>query len=227
MFSIKHLATAMALTVTPFAASADLLNFTFGGFVERTNDGNNRNVASIGDLNVDDIVSGSFVLDTSLLTGPAATAGWQAFNNAVSDFVLTVDGFTYTDSGLGRATIHNDYRAGSSAPERDMFFAESTQAVGAMQGGLTATGMQFSIGGTDAFAAGSLSGLNAPSIGQFIDLFNNDNNNGNTKVLTFNDGSDVRYDLTSLSVQAVPLPAPALLLLAGLGGLGLMRRRKD
>lgn len=43
-------------------------------------------------------------------------------------------------------------------------------------------------------------------------------------------GADGRFDnfrIAAISVSAVPLPASALLLLAGVGGLGAMRRRKN
>ncbi len=46
-----------------------------------------------------------------------------------------------------------------------------------------------------------------------------------TRSLTFNFGGSGAID--NLQVSAVPLPAPALMLLAGLGGLAALRRRKN
>lgn len=224
MLDIKLLAATAAIAITPFAASANILNFAFEGFVESTNDGGNNDVAWIGELNVGDFVSGSFVLDTSLLTGGSGTSLIVA--GAISNFALTIDGFSYLSADTGAATLHDNHMAGTSAPERDMFIANVTSGVmGPAQVGLDPARMQFSIGGTDAI--GVLSGLNVPTIAQFLDLFNNDNNNGNTKFLSFSDGSDVRYDLTSLTVTTseVPLPAGLPLMLAGLAAFGLARRK--
>lgn len=221
---LKHLIAA-AIALMPLAAHAAVLKFNFEGFVESTNDGANIDVPAIGDLNVDDLVTGSFHLDTSQFTGAAGATGTNTIANAVSNFILTIDGFTYSAPGLGGASLRNDFTAGSGIT-RDLFIATSGAASGPTQGGLAPSYLQFSLGGSDAFLAGSLSGLDVPTIPEFQSLFANDNNNGNTKFLTFTDGSDVRYDVTSLSIAAVPLPASSLLLLAGVGGFGLMRRKK-
>jgi len=187
--SIKNLAAIAALAMAPFAANATILNFSFEGFVESTNDGDNADVTSIGALNVDDVVTGSFLLDTSTMIGGVGTSA--SYADVVSNFVLNIDGYTYTSAATGTARVRDNNMAGSSAPLRDMFIASVGSTTGPTQGGLAPSLMQFSLGGTAALAV--LSDVNAPSIAQFLDLF---------------------------------IPASSLLLLAGLGGLVAVKRRK-
>ena len=47
-----------------------------------------------------------------------------------------------------------------------------------------------------------------------------------TNFLVFEGGEDVRFGLSEVNVANVPLPATSLLLLAGLGGLGALGRRR-
>ena len=223
IMSLRTLTATAALALLPLTANAAVLNISFEGFVESTNDGANVDVASIGDLNVDDLVTGSFLLDTSSMNGVVGSDAFYA--DVVSNFVLNIDGYSYTSALTGNARVRNNHMAGTAAPLRDMFIATVGGATGPSQGGLAPSLMQFSLGGTDALAV--LDDVDAPSIAEFFDLFNNDNNNGNTKFLSFADGSDVRYDVTSLTIAAVPLPASSLLLLAGVGGLVAAKRRKS
>jgi hypothetical protein len=223
---LRTLMLAATLATLPTMAGAVILDFDFTGEVESVNDGSNANLpGGLGPYNVGDILNGSFLLDTSLMTGGSGTSAFYA--GAVSNLSVTIDGNTYTSSGTGSAQVRNDNQSGSSAPKRDMFFATFT-VNGPSAGGLAVSGFQFTLGGTNAYAAGSLSDVDAPTIAEFISLFNNDNNDGNTKILGFSDGSDVRYDVTGLtvrSVSAVPLPPSFLLLLIGLGILAAASRR--
>lgn len=217
-----------SVLVTPGVLAADTLKFDFTGIVESINDGAGATLSGgLGPYMVSDTLSGSFTLDTALITGGLASITVAA--GAVDNLSVVIRGNTFTNTAAGVATLRNNFGG------RDLFTANFESISGPSVGTDPVTRFQFSIGGTDAIVV--LSNTEAPSIAQFLDLFNNDNNDGNTKFLSFDDPnftnpleqSDVRFDVTSLSVtevSAVPLPAGLSLMLVGLGGLGALRVRK-
>ncbi|MEM6372963.1 MAG: VPLPA-CTERM sorting domain-containing protein [Pseudomonadota bacterium] len=224
MIKFSTLVVAAAMLAMPGIALAETLKFSFTGAVESINDGGNNNLpGGLGPFNVGDELSGMFTLDTALFTGGTGTRA--TYGGAVDNLMVTIDGNTYLSTAAGSATVRNDDMAGSAAPLRDIFLA-SWSVSGPSAGGLSVSGFQISFGGTDAFAAGSISGVGAPSIAEFFSLFNNDSNDGNTKILGFSDDSDVRFDVETLSIEVVPLPAAFGFLLAAIGGLGALRLRR-
>jgi len=224
MKTIKHFAAILALTTLPVAANAAVFNFEFEGYVESTNNAANIDVPSIGDLTVDDFVSGSFTFDGSAHTASGGTFG--SASNTVSDFQITVGGYEYNALGLGGSFIYDDHMPGAAANVTDAFIARSGQLSGADQGGLAVTSGQFSIG--TILDLTILSSTASPSLLDFQNLIAANSFNGNTNILGFGTGDDVRYDLTSVSVSVAPVPVPAagVLLIASLGALGAMRRIK-
>jgi len=218
----KFLLVVLGMGLSALPATAASYNIAFKGDVVRTNDGTpqNNNVASIGSITVGDFVSGGFVLDTSLLTGGAAST-FSA--NAVTGFNMTMDGLAFTTSGTSTATVRNNHMSGSSAPLRDNFFVSAYAPLGPTVAGLTPSVLQFSVGGTDTSI---LSDTNAPSIQQILDMWAADTIGGSLNLISFSDGSDARFEVSSLSISAVPLPAGGLLLIGGLGALAALRKRK-
>lgn len=173
----RTVTVAAAMAAAPMAASAAILDFAFTGVVESVNDGANNDLPSgLGPYTVGDTLTGSFLLDTSLMTGGTGTSATYA--GAVSNLSVTIDGNTYISTAAGSARVDDDNQSGSSAPERDLFFATFGSVSGPDAGGEAVAGFQFSLGGTDAYDAGVLSDVEAPSVGQFLALFANDNNNG-------------------------------------------------
>ncbi|WP_420863734.1 VPLPA-CTERM sorting domain-containing protein [Algirhabdus cladophorae] len=219
----KFLLFVLGLGLSALPATAETLRFDFKGEVVRTNDGTlqNNDVASIGTITTGDAVSGSFILDNSALTGGAAST----FSNssAVTNFNMVMDGLSFSTSGTGTATLRNDHMAGSSAPLRDNFFVRGTSPTGPTVGGLTASILQFSVGGTDTSV---LSDTNSPTIQQFLDMFAADTIGGSLNFISFSDGSDARFEVSELKISAVPLPAGGFLLIGGLGALTVLRKRK-
>lgn len=214
---------ALALLAFASAASATSLVFSYSGQVESTNDGSNLPVANVGPLEVGDAFTGTFVLDTSAPAG-SGSATEQTYTGAVTGFSLTIDGLTFSS-----ADASNDFRvrdndmAGSSAPLRDSVLLQAFDPIGPMVAGLTPSRIQFAIGGTDTSV---LSSLAMPSVADFNALFAADDIAGNLNFLSFDDGTDVRLVIQEFSVAPVPLPAAAPMLLAGIGGLIALRRRR-
>ncbi|MEM8803052.1 MAG: VPLPA-CTERM sorting domain-containing protein [Pseudomonadota bacterium] len=109
------------------------------------------------------------------------------------------DNFTLDGTGLYRLTLELIGAFGPSAPEFDAVWTQAGSEVGILGTGGSATLIRdVSIDG------GSLFSLNAAGGAIF-------------------DGTVGQYKLT---VTSVPLPAGAVLLLSGLGGLAIARRRK-
>lgn len=221
MKPIKHIATILALSTLPVAANAAVFEFAFEGYVSSTNAGDNSDVAAIGALNVDDFVSGSFTFDGSTVVDNGGTTSSNA--GTVSNFELTIDGFDYVATGLGSNRIYDNHMPGSAASVTDAFFALAS-VTGATQGGVAPSYGQFSLGTIVDLSI--LAGTGSPTLLDFNNLIAANTFDGNTNFLTFTDGADVRYDLTSVTVAAVPLPAAGMFLVAGLGALGAMKRRK-
>lgn len=226
MTSFKTMAVAAALISAPLAAQAEIFNFTFSGVVESTNLADNTDVDAIGELNAGDEVSGSFTFDGSVFSG-AGAGTFASAADAVSNFLITVDGFSYSALGLGSAFLYDNHMPGSAADVTDGFFAGSGQLTGADQGGFAVTSAQFSIG--TIVELGILNDLSSPNLSQFEQLIAANTFDGNTNILGFGTGEDVRFNLAEVTVEMsdVPLPAGGLLLLAGLGGLGALRRRQS
>lgn len=224
MKSIKHIATILALGALPVTANAAVFEFAFEGYVDRTNAANNDNVVSIGDLNVDDFVSGSFTFDGAGHVASGGTTGSAA--GSISDFDITIDGFAYSATGLGSSRLYDNHMPGSAASVTDAFFANSGDISGPDQGGLSPAYAQFSLGSIIDLSI--ISSLGSPSLLDFQNLIAANTFDGNTNFLVFGAGDDVRYSLTSVdvSVAPVPLPAAGVMLIASLGALGAMKRRK-
>jgi len=225
MKNIKHIVAILALGAVPVSAQAAVFDFVFEGYVESTNDAANNDVASIGDLNVDDFVSGSFRFDGSAHSATGGTFG--SASGTVSDFQITVDGYEFNALGLGSSFIYDNHMPGSAASVTDGFFARSGPLSGPDQGGLAVSSAQFSIGTIVDLTI--LSSLASPSLLDFNNLIAANTFDGNTNILGFGSGDDVRYGLTSVSVSIAPVPVPAagVLLIASLGALGAMKRRKS
>lgn len=117
-----------------------------------------------------------------------------------SETVFT-DNFTLTGSGLYRLTLDLIGVFGPSAPDFDATWTQAGAEIGVL--GTAVAGGVSSLTTDVVLTAGSLFSLNAAG--------------GNIQ-----DGTVGQYKLT---VTSVPLPAGAVLLLSGLGGLALARRR--
>ena len=118
-----------------------------------------------------------------------------------SENVFT-DNFTLVGSGLYRLTLDLIGGFGPSAPEFDATWTQGGDEIGIL--GTIGAGGVGSLRTDVVLTAGSLFSLNAAGGNVF-------------------DGTVGQYKLT---VTSVPLPAGAVLLLSGLGGLAIARRRK-
>ncbi len=227
---VCYLLAAAVVAFTPLAANAVPLNFTFTGAIDRFSLWGSASGA--GDLNVGDSVSGSFTYDGSIVPD-----GFVFADDGISNFSITVDGFSYTATGTSRALLYDDWMLGSSSPVVDLFIAQSGPLNGPNQGGLPPFIAQFSLRTTSnlsIFQAGV-----SPSLGDFQQLIIDNESDFNTNFLTFadfrvnpDDRIVARFNLTGVTVSttdpAVPLSAPATLPLmaAGLGLLGFIARRR-
>lgn len=220
--SFKIVATSVLALALAGPAAASTLNISFTGTVERTNDGANADVASIGSLGVGDAVSGGFQLDTSTVASAGATTA--NYVGAVTGFTMTLDGLIYSSAtSPDTLSVRNDDMSGSAAPLRDSILVSAFSPNGPSVAGLDPSRIQFALGGTDTSV---LSDLSMPSVAQFQALFAADTIAGNLNFLSFDDGSDVRFRVDTLTIAAVPLPAGAPLMLAGLGAFMALRRKQ-
>lgn len=218
-------ATLALLTAGVLASpvAAATYNIAFTGEIESANDGSNAALANIGTLNIGDAVSGSFMLDTSVIGSVSATRATYA--DAVSAFSMTLDGLMFSHAGTAALTVGDDDQSGSSAPLRDSIRTSGNAVSGPMVGGLMPSLIQFALGGTNTAV---LSSLDIPTPAQIQSLLATDDIAGNLNFLSFTDGSEARFAVSTVTItpSAVPLPAAAPMLLAGLGGIAALRRRK-
>ena len=150
------------------------------------------------------------------------------YGSAITNFQMNVDGLLYTTAGFSAATVRDNHMAGSSAPLRDTFIIANFSPAGPMVSGLNPARIQFALGGTDTSI---LSNTAAPSVAQFFAMLAADTIGGNLNFLSFDDGSDARFSVNSMTINGVgpstvPLPAGLPLILAGLGAFGLVKRRQ-
>ena len=226
---LKTTTAILAFAALSGTASATSLVFNYSGVVESTNDGNIplQPVANVGPLEVGDAFSGTFVLDTTVL-GSGSLGTTESYADAVTGFSLTIDGLTFSSADASNTfSVRDNDMSGSSAPLRDSVLLSAFNPTGPMVAGLTPSVIQFSIGGTDTSV---LSSLAIPSVAEFEALFAADTIAGNLNFLSFDDGTDVRLAINEFSVAPalapVPLPAAAPMLLAGIGGMIALRRRR-
>ena len=219
---------ATLVACTPIAANAVPFNFTFTGEIELITFLNGG--SATGDIDVGDSVSGSFTYDGSIVPDGALTD-----DDAISNFSITVDGFSYTATGTGRARLFDDVMQGSSAPVTDSFAATSGPLSGPNQGGVPPFFAQLSLltaSNISIFQAGV-----SPTLADFQQLIADNESGTSTNLIafaadSFSSRTIARFNLTDVAVSTtdpgVPLSAPATLPLmaAGLGLLGFIARRR-
>ena len=229
---VRYLLAAAVVAFTPFAANAVPLNFTFTGEIETFSF--TGGASATGDIDVGDSVSGSFSYDGSIVPIPN---GIVFADDTISNFNITVDGFSYTATGTSQARLDDDHMAGFSAPERDYFRASSGLLIGPNQGGLPPLFAQFSLltgSNLNIFQAGI-----SPTLADFQQFIADNESGIGTNFIVFaaepffsSPRTIARFNLTEVTVStadpAVPLSAPATLPLmaAGLGLLGFIARRR-
>jgi hypothetical protein len=216
---------AVAMTALPGLGSAAILQISYTGeVVQLTNFGVPGAFAIGADISVGDAVAGTIVYDST--AGASSTTATSSDYPALS-FAMSVGGFSYT-AGAGNIFVGDDNMAGSSAPLRDSVIISAYSPTGPAVAGQTADRLQFSVGGTDTSI---LSNTDLVGGADLLALLAVDTLGGNTSFLAFANGDTARYQVTGLQVtditpSEVPLPAGLPLLMAGLGALTALRRRK-
>lgn len=154
-----------------------------------------------------------------------------------ADFNPGTTGYSFTPTSVGEMDVIDDFIDWSVDLSGGGFFGPSG-------GGL------YSVTATLAFSAPDMASGGATGSAGFVVLFGSLSagfltwDGGGTGTIDFADGSALGYDLgglltgglgtsatsnvkfTAVAPSAVPLPASSLMLLAGVGGLVAMRRRK-
>lgn len=208
------------------AHAACAASFSFSGVVTALNDGAGAAVPNIGSLEAGDPVAGSITYDPTLIDGagiPLTCAGpspCTRYEDVISAFSMSIDGLTWTMDGTGRVTI--DDEESSSYPQDEVVAFNSGIGIsGPAVEGLTGRWMQFALGGNDDI----LTGEDSLSLADVLGLATNNTVGGLLNLLSLSDGSDVRYEIDSVSAAPpVPLPAALPLFVAGLMGFGLLGR---
>lgn len=212
---VKLMAFSMLTYLLPFSANAQIVTVNYAG--QMTDVGSLLTGSGVA---VGDFMSGSFSYDTD-----PAGAGLISFSNTFSN------GFIATKSGAGSLTVLDNQQNGSATLPADSFLVNSASTSNQNWNGLADPSMQFGLRkenvlgqlwadilppDTSDWSLISLADINAPDW-RILDF-------GVSGTSHFSN-DQLRWDVTSFSVSAVPVPAAVWLFGSGLLGLLGMRKK--
>jgi len=218
----KSLALASFLYLAPFLANASIIQFDFSGTIASLTPSGGAPLV-ISDFNIGDAVVGSIQYDTTALGGISSTTR-GSYNSALHNFDLSIGGIAYSATG-GIIIVDDDHMAGSAAPPRDnAIFQGLTGLTGPSSGGVAPARLQFALGSTDTSVLDSTA-LVGPV--ELAALWAVNTHGTNLNFISFANGDDARFNLDSVQVGVVPLPAAVWLFGTALIGLvGFSKQRK-
>lgn len=180
-----------------------------------------------GEINVDDVISGTLTYDLDAL--PTISDATSAVYDALVAFDFAIGGFSGSATG-GTVEITDDDMAGSSAPLRDGILAIGSGVSGDSANGLDLTDMRFAMSTAVASTTDIWTSTALPGETDLLNLLAVNQNSGSTSWLFYGGRSSadgiVRYEVTSLNVQPIPVPATGLLLATAFAGAVYVGRRR-
>lgn len=229
MKNIKHLSISLMALILPLSASAAVYDVTFSGAAYEYTDANFDYFQADSDYNYFDIyVDGQFRIDTGVLESPLSPANWA---NALSSLFVEVadygggsglyDSLTLTtvvdDGAIGLMGNNVFVSSASSDNSADLYL--QSFFVGNMNLILQSSGpdLDNDIAVFDSAAAGNA--------GDYFLLsgFFGDGSNGSFQT----DSGEYYFDIDSVSITPVPVPAAVWFFASGLMGLAAAARRKN